>query len=317
MNSDSAVRPRLSLVIPLFNEAESLQALAAEIDAACQSQQIDYEVLFVDDGSTDASSAVLDGLHAADPRVKIIQFRRNAGKADALSAGFQAAVGDYVITMDADLQDDPAEIPALIAKLEEGYDLVSGWKKSRKDPVSKRWPSKLFNAVTARMCGLKLHDFNCGLKIYRLDVVKTLRIYGQLHRYIPALAHLEGFRVTEMAVHHRPRQFGRSKYGMARYANGLFALVTVMFLNNYMRRPLHLFGLWGGVLSAAGGGITLYLVIMRIFAKGFLSNRPILFIGILLLMVGVQFISLGLLGEMIARGQADQHQLSIRRSVGV
>ncbi|MCK5145113.1 glycosyltransferase family 2 protein [bacterium] len=310
------MRPKLSIVIPLFNEEQSLRELYKQICESCDTAQIRFETIFIDDGSTDSSFQVLKDMHAEDNRIKIIQFRRNAGKSEALSAGFQEAVGVYVVTMDADLQDDPVEIPALLGKLEQDYDLVSGWKKERKDPVSKRWPSRLFNAVTSGMCGLKIHDFNCGFKIYRSEVIKTLRIYGQLHRYIPALAHLEGFRVTEMAVNHRARKFGHSKYGAGRYANGLFALVTVMFLNNYMRRPLHLFGMWGGVLTFAGFGLTLYLVLMRIFARAFLSNRPVLFIGIMLLVVGVQFISLGLLGEMIARGQADQHQPPVRKKLG-
>ena len=317
MNSDAETAPRLSVVVPLYNEEESLAELYGEIRAVCEGAGLSYEVLFIDDGSTDGSAAVLEALHAGDGRAKVIQFRRNAGKAEALSAGFAAAQGELVVTMDADLQDDPAEIPALIAKLETGYDLISGWKKTRRDPASKRWPSKVFNRVTSAMSGLKLHDFNCGLKIYRREVVKTLCIYGELHRYIPALAHLEGFKVGELAVHHRARKFGHSKYGFARFFGGLFALITVMFLNNYMRRPLHLFGLWGGLLTAVGGGLTVYLVAMRVFAHRFLSNRPLLFIAVLLVIVGVQLVSLGLLGEMIARGQASRLEPPVRRRLGV
>jgi glycosyltransferase involved in cell wall biosynthesis len=307
---------QLSMVIPLLNEAESLKPLYDEIRAACESAKISYEVCFVDDGSTDDSMAELEALHAADARARVIQLRRNYGKAEALSAGFSMARGEYIITMDADLQDDPTEIPALIAKLEEGYDLVSGWKKSRKDPINKRFPSKVWNGLVTGITGLKLHDFNCGLKIYRRKVVESIHVYGELHRYMPVLGHLDGFRVGEMVVNHRARQFGQSKYGFSRIFKGFLDLITVKFLSQYTKRPLHLFGGIGLIFSTIGGAITLYLIILRILNKIFLSNRPLLFIGVLLLILGIQFISIGLLGEMITRNSAERRTYSIRKILG-
>lgn len=306
----------LSIVIPLYNEEDSLPHLQQEIAKVCEANGITYEVVYVDDGSRDGSFAVLEEMHRKDSRIKVIQFRSNCGKSDALSAGFKEAAGTYVMTMDADLQDDPHEIPRLIARLEEGFDLVSGWKKKRHDPVSKRWPSKFFNRVTGLLSGVRLHDFNCGLKIYRNEVVKTVHVYGELHRYIPVLAALEGFRIGELAVNHRPRKFGKTKFGAARFFRGPLDLVTVLFLSKYMRRPLHLFGGLGFLISIAGLGITAYLVVMRVVRNAYLSNRPLLFIGVLLIIVGVQFISLGLLGEMLTKMNASRHIYSIRKKLG-
>ncbi len=306
----------LSVVIPLFNEDESLPELYQEIRDVCEKRFKTYETIFIDDGSTDHSMEVLEKLNQADARVKVIQFRRNYGKSEALSAGFQAAAGDYVVTMDADLQDDPSEIPNLIDSLEAGYDLVSGWKKHRHDPLSKRLPSKLFNKVTSLLTGIKIHDFNCGLKIYRKEVIKSVNVYGEMHRYIPVLAQWEGFRVTERIVNHRARKFGKTKFGISRFTNGLFDLMTVMFFSKYTKRPLHLFGLLGLFSGLAGGGITLYLVLNRIIHRAYLSNRPLLFVGILLLIVGVQFISIGLLGEMITRSQNEASKHAIRQKLG-
>ncbi len=306
----------LSVVIPLFNEDESLPELYQEIRKVCENRFNTYEIIFIDDGSTDHSMKVLEKLNQSDARVKVIQFRRNYGKSEALSAGFQAATGDYVVTMDADLQDDPAEIPNFIDCLEEGYDLVSGWKKHRHDPLSKRLPSKLFNKVTSLLTGIKIHDFNCGLKMYRKEVIKSVNVYGEMHRYIPVLAQWEGFRVTERVVNHRARKFGKTKFGMSRFTNGLFDLMTVMFFSKYTKRPLHLFGLLGLFSGLAGSGITLYLVLNRIINRAYLSNRPLLFVGILLLIVGVQFISIGLLGEMITRSQNETSKHAIRRKLG-
>ena len=236
----------------------------------------------------------------SDNRVHLIEFYKNFGKASALSEAFKYATGEVVITMDADLQDDPVEIPNIVNKIQSGWDVVSGWKKDRKDPLSKRIPSKLFNFVTRLFTGVKIHDFNCGLKAYRNQVVKTFEIYGGMHRYLPAIASQKGFSVTELIVHHRPRQFGSTKYGGARFFHGLFDLMTVIFLGKYLVRPLHFFGLIGLALSSIGFGINIYLTVGW-FQGIWIGNRPIFFLGLLLLILGVQFISLGLLGELIIK----------------
>lgn len=306
----------LSVVVPVYNEAGSLRELTEEISRVLSARERDYEILLIDDGSTDATFSIMEALHLKDKRIRVMQFRRNFGKAEALSAGFAAARGDMVVTMDGDLQDDPREIPSLIAKLEAGYDLVSGWKKQRHDPFSKRFPSKVWNWMTSLMTGLRLHDFNCGIKIYRREVVKTLHIYGELHRYIPALAKWEGFRIGEQVVNHRPRKFGQSKYGVSRIFKGFLDLITVMFLSRYNRRPLHLFGMWGLLFGLAGTGVTSVLIVMRIARIVYLSNRPIFFIGILFLIIGMQFFSIGLLGEMITRSQVRGRGYAIRRFLG-
>lgn len=307
----------LSIVIPVFNEEESVRELYSQITLVCEREKYSYEIIFVDDGSTDSTFDVLNVLFQQDPRVKVIQFRKNSGKSDALSAGFEVSSGDYVVTMDGDLQDDPNEIPALLKEIEKGYDLVSGWKASRKDPLSKKIPSKVWNFGTSMLTGLKLHDFNCGLKIYRSEVVKNLKIYGELYRYIPALANWQGFRVGELKVNHRSRKYGKSKFGASRFLKGFLDLITVMFLSKYTTRPLHLFGSVGFLFSIAGGGITIYLIAIRILKKSYLSNRPLLYLGILFLIIGVQFISIGLLGEMITRSQSDRNTFSIRKTLGV
>ncbi len=295
----------LSVVIPLFNEAESLPELVAKVDQVCQSVAPDaYEIVAVDDGSTDGSFAVLQQLLEQYPRLRVVRFRRNYGKSAALAVGFDRARGDVIVTMDADLQDDPEEIPRLLAKLEEGYDLVSGWKKKRYDPWHKTVPSKLFNWVTSIVSGIRLHDFNCGLKAYRKEVAKRLRVYGEMHRYLPAIAHLMGFRVTEIPVRHHPRKYGRSKFGAGRFIKGFLDLLTVVLTTRFARRPLHFFGSIGILMAVVGFGIDLYLTIEWILGKTFLSNRPLALLGIALIIVGVQFISLGLLAEMIVQQQA-------------
>ncbi|MBN2092102.1 glycosyltransferase family 2 protein [candidate division KSB1 bacterium] len=306
----------LSIVIPLLNEKESLTELYERIRAIVQQLQKTYEIIFIDDGSSDGSDKVLLDLHKQDKNVKIIQFRKNYGKSAALAEGFARVQGEYVITMDADLQDDPQEIPRLIQKLDEGYDLVSGWKKKRYDPLSKRVPSKFFNWFVSKVAGLRLHDFNCGLKIYRKEVVKTLKLYGQLHRFIPMLAHWQGFRVSEIPVQHHPRKYGESKFGVSRFTSGLFDLITIIFLSKFKKRPLHLFGVAGLIAFLSGMAISLYLTIERIFTRSYLSNRPILFLGILLIIVGIQFVSIGLLGEMITETQTESNGLSIRKMTG-
>jgi glycosyltransferase involved in cell wall biosynthesis len=306
----------LSVVVPLYNEAESITELHNEICQICQTEKIAFEVIYVDDGSLDQSFAVLKSIYEKDKRVRVIQFRKNFGKAEALSAGFGAARAEIVVTMDADLQDDPAEIPKLIRKLNEGFDLVSGWKKRRKDPLFKKISSRLYNVVAGLITGLRLHDMNCGLKIYRKPVVESIYIYGDMHRYIPALAKLEGFEVGEMPVHHRPRKYGKTKYGLSRIPHGLLDLITVMFLGRYTRRPLHLFGFIGFFSTLLGSGITIYLIVLRLTKTVYLSNRPLLFIGVLLLIIGIQFISIGLIGEMITRRQAADHKHGIRQTLG-
>jgi len=305
----------VSVVVPLLNEAGSLRELQESIRRAMAGTGAEWEVIYVDDGSTDGSLDALRELHAADPHVTVLSFGRNLGKSAALAVGFREAAGDYVVTMDADLQDDPAEIPKLVGALERGYDLVSGWKKDRKDPLSKRLPSRVFNAVASRLSGLRIHDMNCGLKAYRRDVVKAIRVYGELHRYTPVLAHWAGFRVTEMEVTHHARRFGTSKFGVERFLRGFFDLVTVLFLRRYLMRPLHFFGMMGFVLFLGGFGIGVYLTIAKIMGEA-IGRRPLLTLGILLMVVGVQFVSFGLLGEMIAnlKGEDAPYPVRVRLS---
>lgn len=310
----SRVTGSVSVVVPLLNEEESLQELSKQLESVLERiAHGRYEVIFIDDGSTDSSFAVIQKINAANPRFKAIRFRTNHGKSAALAVGFAEATGDFVITMDADLQDDPSEIPGMIAKLEEGYDLVSGWKRKRYDPWHKTFPSKLFNAVTSSMSGLKLHDFNCGLKAYRADVVKTVQVYGEMHRYIPALAHWEGFRVTEVPVQHRARQFGVSKFGISRFLKGYLDLLTVMFTTRYVKRPLHFFGALGSLFALIGFGTDLYLAVDKWVGGTPLSQRPYsLLFGIAMIIVGVQLISIGLIGELIVKNNLSEQRFSIR-----
>ncbi len=287
----------ISFVIPALNEQDSLVQLCQEIQTHCPSE--DYEVIFIDDGSTDQSFEVLNRLGSEDKRIKAIRFRRNFGKAAALQKGFEEASGEIVFTMDADLQDDPKEIPAFLAKMDEGYDLVSGWKQKRKDPWHKTWPSKLFNLVTALTFGLKLKDYNCGFKAYRKSLTKELSIYGEMHRYIPVLAHALGFKIGQIPVHHRARQYGKSKYGIERYLRGLFDLLTIKMVTHYNKSPLYLFGRWGLASSFVGLLIAIYLAALKIFWNMPLSNRPLLFLAMLLILGGLQFVSLGLISELI------------------
>ncbi len=307
----------LSFVIPVLNEVESLKQLYHEI---IQNTGIhSYEIIFIDDGSTDGSFEIMEELAKADALVRVIKFRRNFGKAAALQKGFDLAQGEVIFTMDADLQDDPVEIPAFLAKLEEGYDLVSGWKKKRHDPWHKRVPSKLFNSVTAQTFHLKLKDYNCGFKAYRKELVKELSLYGEMHRYIPALAHALGFKVGEIAVQHRARQFGKSKYGMERYLRGFFDLLTVKMVTQYVKSPLYLFGRIGLVSTVLGSIITLYLAVLKIFYGVPLSNRPLLFLGMLLILGGLQFVSLGLISELIVNRirPTDKLPISIEKTLNL
>jgi glycosyltransferase involved in cell wall biosynthesis len=302
---------KLSVVIPLFNEAESLQDLYLALDDALSLYSEQSELLFVDDGSTDGSAEVLEALWRKDGRVKIIQLRGNHGKTTALVVGFREAQGEVIVTLDADLQDDPKEIPKLLAKLEEGYDLVSGWKARRQDPWSRRFLSAVFNRVTAFLTGLRIHDFNCGFKAYRRAVIKELKLQGELHRFIPALASWRGFRVAEIEVEHQPRRYGRSKYGMERIPRGFFDLLTVIMLTRYTAKPLHLFGTLGLVLGLAGFGIIGYLSVGWFIGK-WIGARPLLTIGAVLLIAGIQLVSFGLVAEMIAYSSTAREDPPVR-----
>lgn len=291
--------PEISVVIPLFNERESLRELYLRLRKVLEDMGRSWEMIFVDDGSTDGSFLELESIHGEDPRVRAFRFRRNYGKAAALDMGFGQARGEIIVTMDADLQDLPEEVPKLVAKLEEGYDLVSGWKRHRRDPISKRLPSKVFNWTTSKLTGLPLHDINCGLKAYRREVVRDLRIYGHLHRFLPVLASRQGYRVGEVEVAHSPRKYGRSKYGPGRFVHGLLDLMTVLMLTKYLTRPLHLFGGAGLAFSAVGFCINSYLVYLKFKYGNLMGRYPLLWLGILLMVVGVQLLSTGLLGELI------------------
>jgi glycosyltransferase involved in cell wall biosynthesis len=265
-----------------------------------------YEVIFVDDGSTDRSFSVIKEIHNRNHRFHCIKLRRNYGKSSALAAGFKEAKGDIIITMDADLQDDPEEIPELIQKINSGYDLVSGWKKVRYDPFVKKHTSKFFNYVTSKISGIRLHDFNCGLKAYKKDVINSIKVYGEMHRYMSAIAHLSGFKVTEKIVKHRARKFGVTKFGASRFFKGFFDLLTVIFTTKYIKRPLHLFGTLGIISFFAGFVTTLYLTYLKFFEGQYISDRPLFLIGILFMIVGIQFFSLGLVAEMITKSSAHE-----------
>jgi glycosyltransferase involved in cell wall biosynthesis len=293
--------PRLSVVVPVFNEEGSLQELHRQLGEALAGEA--YEIIFVDDGSRDGSWEVLGALCRGDPHVRVLRFGRNLGKAAALAAGFGEAQGEVIITIDADLQDDPAEIPRLLAALEEGYDLVSGWKKERRDPLSKTIPSRVFNWVTSWLTGIPLRDFNSGFKAYRRRLVQNLNVYGEQHRFIPAIAYWKGFRVAEIPVSHRPRLWGKSKYGMGRFLAGFMDLLTVLFLTRFHRRPMHVFGILGLLAFLSGLGISIHLTYIW-FQGEPIGTRPLLMLGVLLMVLGVQFFGIGLLAEMIALGSA-------------
>jgi len=288
----------ISVVIPVFDEERSVALLYEELQAALDALGDAWEAVYVDDGSTDGTFAALTRLHSRTDNVRVVRMRRNFGKASALAAGFANARGEIVVTIDGDLQDDPAEIPRLLAKLTEGYDLVSGWKAKRRDPLTRRLPSKLFNWTAGLMSGVRLHDMNCGLKAYRGEVARGLVLYGELHRFIPVLAHDQGYRVTELAVNHRPREHGRSRYGLERYLRGFLDLLTVSFMGRYRHRPLHLFGGLGLLLGTLGFVILAYLTVVKLLGHA-IGERPLLTLGVLLVVVGMQFFSLGLISEMI------------------
>ena len=293
----------LSIVIPLFNEEESVEPLYAEIQEALESLERSYEIIVVDDGSTDRSFDLLKGLHAQDKRLKVIRFRRNFGQTAAFAAGFEHAQGQVVVTMDADLQNDPADIPRLLEKLEEGYDVVSGWRVERWKSawLTRRLPSVVANRLISETTGVHLHDYGCSLKAYRSEVVKNINLYGELHRFIPAMASWMGVSVTEIPVHYQPRQFGRSKYGLSRTIKVVLDLLTVRFLLSYATRPIHIFGSLGLAMSGLGGILGLYLSVVKLALGQNIGSRPLLLLAILLMVLGVQMITMGLLGELVVR----------------
>lgn len=308
----------LSLIIPLKNEAESLPELEAWIRKVCESQGYSYEILFIDDGSTDGSWKVIEGLQQANKSVRAIKFRRNYGKSAALQTGFEASQGDVVITMDADLQDSPDEIPDLFRMIrEEGFDLVSGWKKKRYDPLSKTIPTKLYNAATRWISGIHLHDFNCGLKSYRSEVVKSVEVYGDMHRYIPVLAKWAGFtKIGEKVVEHRARKYGTTKFGLERFINGPLDLMSVSFVGRFGKRPMHLFGTLGLLSFFIGFGILVYLSLSKIAYKEYgIADRPLFYFGILALIVGTQLFLTGFLAEMINRNSPTRNVYLIEKEI--
>ena len=303
----------ISVVIPLLDEEESLPELYDALSNVLRSIEESHEMIFLDDGSTDNSLKVLSNIAEKDKKVKVVSFQKNYGKAAALSTGFAIAKGKYIFTMDADLQDDPNEIPAILDKLKEGYDLVSGWKKKRFDPISKRIPSKLFNFVISKISGIKLHDFNCGLKGYKKEVVKNVNIHGDLHRYIPVLANEAGFtKISEVQVRHHKRKYGKTKYGFARYFNGFFDLLTVTYVYKYILRPLHFFGILGIFSLFIGFSVLIYLTILKFVAGEGISERPLLFFGILMFLMGIQLITTGFLGEMITYSRKKEEYYIIK-----
>ncbi len=311
----------LSIVIPVYDERESLPELMAWIERVIEKNSIgSAEVIFIDDGSTDDSWKVISHLRQTYPRVKAIRFRRNYGKSAALQKGFEAANGEIVVTMDADLQDSPEEIPELMRMIrEENYDLVSGWKKNRKDPIGKRWPSKFFNAVTRRASGIKLHDFNCGLKAYKNDVVKNIEVYGEMHRYIPVIAKWAGYiRIGEKVVQHQARKFGKSKFGWERMVTGFLDIMSIMFVGKFGKRPMHFFGTLGILFFLVGFGILTYLSVLKYIQNIFrISDRPVFFFGILTLIIGAQLFLTGFLAEMISRNAPNRNKYRISDTIGI
>ena len=314
----------ISLVIPLLNEEESLPELRSRIDAVMAAEGLSYEIIFVDDGSTDGSWDCIAGFAASDPRVHGIRFRRNYGKSAALYCGFDRAQGDIVVTMDADLQDAPEEIPEMRRMiLEEGYDRVSGWKKKRKDnALTKNLPSKLYNATARRVTGIKLHDMNCGLKAYRKDVVKSIEVYGEMHRYIPYLAKNAGFsKIGEKPVHHEKRKYGKSKFGMNRFVNGLLDLQSLWFLSSFGKKPMHFFGTSGLLMFLVGFVMTVWIIVAKLVhqANGVkfraVTDQPLFYLALLAVVLGVMLFLAGFIGEMIARSNSERNNYNIKEEL--
>lgn len=310
----------ISIVVPLLDEEESLPELTSWIDRVMQDHHFTYEIIFVDDGSRDRSWTIIMELAAVNPAVKGIKFRRNYGKAAALNVGFSEASGNVVCTMDADLQDSPDELPEMYRMIvEDGYDLVSGWKKKRYDPISKTIPTRFYNWTTRRMSGIPLHDFNCGLKAYRLSVVKSIEVYGEMHRYIPVIARWAGFsRIGEKVVQHRKRKFGKTKYGLDRFFKGYLDLLTITFTSRFGKRPMHFFGLWGSLIFMAGFGIAGYLAWAKFYMQAFrMTERPLFYFGLLAMIIGTQLFVAGFLGELISRNAPDRNHYLIEQKTGL
>lgn len=311
----------LSIVIPLYNEDESLPELSAWIERVMLQNNFTYEIIFIDDGSTDDSWKVIEQLRSVNPNIKGIKFQRNYGKSAALNEGFKASQGDVIITMDADMQDSPDEIPELRKMIiEDGFDMVSGWKKKRYDnTLTKNIPSKLFNAAARKSSGIKLHDFNCGLKSYKRKVVKSIEIYGEMHRYIPILAKWAGFRkIGEKVVEHRARKYGITKFGWERFVNGFLDLGSIMFVGKFGKRPMHFFGLWGTLFFLAGFLILLYLTISKFFLdQTGMTQRPLFFVAILVMIIGSQLFLSGFIGELIARNSPERNNYLIEEKAGL
>jgi glycosyltransferase involved in cell wall biosynthesis len=308
----------VSIVVPLFNEDESLPELCAWIERVVSANNLSYEIILIDDGSTDDSWNVVERLSAGNYNIRGIKFQRNYGKSAALNEGFKAAQGDVVITMDADMQDSPDEIPGLRNMiLDEGYDLVSGWKKKRYDPLSKTIPTKFFNGVTRKTSGIQLHDFNCGLKAYKNKVVKSIEVYGEMHRYIPVIAKWAGFRkIGEKVVEHRARKYGTTKFGWERFINGFLDLATITFVSKFGKRPMHFFGLYGTLSFLVGFIMILYLIIAKIVSTDFaLTNRPSFYIALITMVIGMQLFLAGFLAELISRNSTERNSYLIEKKI--
>jgi glycosyltransferase involved in cell wall biosynthesis len=310
----------ISVIVPVYNEVESLPNLAVWIERVMDENNFSYEVIFIDDGSRDGSWDIIEQMSQRNHRLKGIKFQRNYGKSAALNQGFGDAGGKVIITMDADLQDSPDEIPALYKMIvEEQYDLVSGWKKKRNDPLNKTIPSKLFNGATGMITGINLHDFNCGLKAYHHEVVKSIEVYGEMHRYIPVIAKWAGFRrIGEKVVTHYPRKFGKTKFGMERYINGFLDLLSISFVGRFGKRPMHFFGLWGTLMFFMGFIIAGYLAYAKFFMSEYrMTERPLFYFGLLAMVVGVQLFLAGFLGELISRSSHDKNTYLVSKTVGL
>lgn len=310
---------QISIVVPAYNEDESLPELEAWIDRVMQSNKLTYEVLFIDDGSTDKTWAVIQELVQKNPNIRGIKFRRNYGKSAALNVGFESCKGDVVFTMDADLQDSPDEVPAMYQMVvDEGLDIVSGWKKKRHDPLNKRLPSKLYNRVTRMISGIKLHDFNCGLKAYRKEVVKSVEVYGEMHRYIPMIAKAAGFKkIGEKVVQHQARKYGVTKFGWKRYITGFLDLLSVTFVGRFGKAPMHFFGSIGTISFMIGVVILAYLSIAKLFYEEYgIADRPLFFFGILALIIGTQLFVTGFLAELVARSSPNRNNYVIESEIG-
>ena len=310
----------ISLVIPLLNEEESLPELSAWIENVMDENNYSYEIIYVDDGSTDSSWCIIEQLRSKNPNIKGIKFQRNYGKSAGLNEGFRAAQGDVIITMDADLQDSPDEIPELRRMIvEDGYDLVSGWKKKRYDnKLTKNLPSKLFNAAARQMSKIKLHDFNCGLKAYSKKVVKSVEVYGEMHRYVPVLAKWSGFKkIGEKIVEHRPRKYGVSKFGWTRFINGFLDLLTIFFMGKFGKRPMHFFGFWGTVFFVMGLGFSVYLIISKIIFNTPLTNNPGFYMAMTAILIGIQLFLAGFIGELVSRNGAGRNFYLVEKKAGI